>query len=224
MGARVNAVAGWGVAFFQSCGYAVASGGFFRIISLYFPTILFMEPTNASSFFASHFVWGLALGLLLCFFSAWGHFKTKRELRRYRKHLSDKLELEARQYELVRREKETLGKENENLRLRIGQLNEKPEQKMLRDLEVLSRAEKRMIVQAPGFAGAWENAKAAAIEELTAEDQGRSLPKRIFTRLFGTSTVTAPAEPSMLSSGTPAAEAEVSPGTVSTPSDKSHSS
>jgi len=183
-----------------------------------------MENANASSLFASQFVWGVALGLLFFFFSAWSHFKTKRELRRYRKHLSDKLELEARQYELVRREKETIGKENENLRLRIGQLNEKPEQKMLRDLEVLSRAEKRMIVQAPGFAGAWENAKAAAIEELTAEDQGRSLPKRIFTRLFGTSTVTAPADPSLLSSGMTATEAEAAASTSVAPGTEKSSS
>ncbi|MES2706694.1 MAG: hypothetical protein V4726_08850 [Verrucomicrobiota bacterium] len=153
--------------------------------------------------FSKPFVWGLCLGLLFFVLSAWSHFKTKRELRRYRKHLSDKLELEARQYEIVRREKESVAKENENLRLRIGQLNEKPEQKMLRDLEVLSRAEKRMTLQAPGFAAAWEGAKAAAIEELTAEDQGRSLPKRILTRLFGTSTVTAPVDPALLAAGAP---------------------
>lgn len=167
---------------------------------------------NVSTFLSHPFSWGLGLGLLFFVFSAWAHFKTKRELRRYRKHLSDKLELEARQYEIVRREKETVGKENENLRLRIGQLNEKPEQKMLRDLEVLSRAEKRMILQAPGFAGAWEGAKTAAIEELTAEDQGRSLPKRIFTRLFGTSTVTNQGDPALLSNATtvpPATETEI---------------
>lgn len=167
-----------------------------------------MDTTSTTNYLAHPFTWGLALGLLFFFFSAWAHFKTKRELRRYRKHLSDKLELEARQYEIVRREKETVAKENENLRLRIGQLNEKPEQKMLRDLEVLSRAEKRMILQAPGFAGAWEGAKTAAIEELTAEDQGRSLPKRIFTRLFGTSTVTAPADQSLLPGTNPATESD----------------
>jgi hypothetical protein len=99
--------------------------------------------------------------------------------------LSDKLELEARQYEVIRKEKEVLARENENLRLRIGQLNEKPDQKLGRDLEVFARAEKRMMIQAPGFAGAWETAKAAAADEMTAEDQGRSLPRRIFSRLFG---------------------------------------
>lgn len=143
---------------------------------------------SIKEFFTHPFVWGLCLGLLFFVLSFMGHFKTRREYRRYRRHLSDKLELEARQYEVIRKEKEMLTKENENLRLRVGQLNEKPEQKIMRDLEILTRAEKRMMVQAPGFAGAWETAKAAAAEEVTAEDQGRSLPKRIFSRLFGTGT------------------------------------
>lgn len=151
---------------------------------------------SLKEFFSHHFVWGLCLGLLFAVLSAWGHFKTKREYRRYRRHLSDKLELEARQYELIRKERETLAKENENLRLRIGQLSEKPDQKNARDLEILARAEKRMNLQAPGFAAAWETAKSAAAEELTAEDQGRSLPKRLFSRLFGSgaSRETLPAE------------------------------
>ncbi len=143
---------------------------------------------SLKDFLSSHFVWGLALGLLFFVLSAWGHFKTKREYRRYRRHLSDKLELEARQYEVIRKEKETLTKENENLRLRIGQLSEKPDQKVMRDLEIITRAEKRMMVQAPGFAGAWETAKAAAADEVSSEDQGRSLPKRLFSRLFGSGT------------------------------------
>ena len=141
-------------------------------------------------FFSQPFVWGLCLGLLFFVLSVWGHFKTKHEFRRYRRHLSDKLELEARQYEVIRKEKDLLSRENENLRLRIGQLSEKPEQKVLRDLEILTRAEKRMMMQAPGFAGAWEAAKSAAIEELTAEDQGRSLPKRLFSRIFGSGSAT----------------------------------
>lgn len=149
-------------------------------------------------FFSKPFVWGLCLGLLFFAFSAWGHFKTARELRRYRKHLSDKLELEARQYETLRREKEQLTRENENLRLRIAQLNEKPDHRIARDFEVLCRAEKRMTVQAPGFAAAWESAKAAALEEMTIEDQGGSLPKRILTRLFGTGAAAREGDPRAL--------------------------
>ena len=142
---------------------------------------------NIIEFFKHPFSWGLSLGLLFFFLSFWSHFKTKRELRRYKKMLSDKLELEARQYESIRKEKESVTKENENLRVRIQQLMEKPDQKISRDLETLTRAEKRMILQAPGFAPAWEAAKAQASEEIAAEDAGKSLPKRLFNRLFGNS-------------------------------------
>jgi hypothetical protein len=163
-------------------------------------------------FISQPFVWGLSLGLLFAVLSAWGHFKTKREYRRYRRHLSDKLELEARQYELIRKDKEGLAKENENLRLRIGQLNEKPEQKVMRDMEILTRAEKRMMVQAPGFAAAWETAKAAAAEEVTAEDQGRSLPRRLFSRLFGSGTAR---EALPMEAGQTTVQASVDPSLVS---------
>ena len=138
-------------------------------------------------FLKQPFAWGLALGLLFFSLSFWSHFKTKRELRRYKKLLSDKLELEARQYEVIRKEKDAVTKENEHLRVRVQQLMEKPDQKISRDLETLTRAEKRMVLQAPGFAPAWEAAKAQASEELAAEDSGKSLPKRLFNRLFGNS-------------------------------------
>ena len=167
-------------------------------------------------FFSQPFVWGLCLGLLFFVLSVWGHFKTKREFRRYRRHLSDKLELEARQYEVIRKEKDLLSRENENLRLRIGQLSEKPEQKVLRDLEILTRAEKRMMMQAPGFAGAWEAAKSAAVEELTAEDQGRSLPKRLFSRIFGSGSATTVLPQDATAGATPADNATAAPGESST--------
>ena len=90
-----------------------------------------------TAFAKSPFVWGLALGLLFFALSAWGHLGTKREFRRYRRHLSDKLDLDAAQLESLKKERETLGKENENLRVRIGMLGEKPDQKIIRDLEIL---------------------------------------------------------------------------------------
>jgi hypothetical protein len=133
----------------------------------------------------SRFVWGLLLGLLFFCFSGWAHLKTKRDFRRYRKHLSDKLDLDAAQLESLKRERENLLRESGNLRLRIGMMAEKPDQKILRDLEILTRAEKRMVVRAPGFAPAWETAKSEAAEEVAQEETGKSLPKRLFNRLFG---------------------------------------
>ncbi len=154
----------------------------------------------------SPFTWGLALGLLFFVLSAWGHFKTRHEFRRYRKHLSDKLDLDAAQLEALKKERETLLKENENLRLRLGLLSEKPEQKIMRDLEILARAEKRMILRAPGFAPAWEAAKSDAADEVALEETGKSLPKRLFHRLFGSPALKwadaeAAAEPAVATTG-----------------------
>jgi hypothetical protein len=141
---------------------------------------------TALTLLSHQFTWGLLLGLLIAGFSIWNHMKTKRELKRYQRHLSDKLELEARQLEGLKNEREKLMKENENLRLRVGMLNEKPDQRQTRNLEILNRAEKRMMINAPGFAAAWETAKSDAASDLEAEDRGSSLPKRLFSRLLGT--------------------------------------
>ena len=42
-----------------------------------------------------------------------------------------------------------------------------------------------MLVNAPGFGAAWETAKKKAHEEMLEEEQGKSLPKRLFRRFFG---------------------------------------
>jgi len=149
--------------------------------------LLFADALESTLGLVRHpFVWGLAVGLFFAALSAWSHFKTNREFSRFRRHLSDKLELEAKQYETVKKEKEVLTKENENLRVQVATMNEKPDQKVLREVEILARAEKQLMVSAPGFSAAWETAKTQAVEEMQAEEQGKSLPKRIFRRFFGT--------------------------------------
>ena len=111
--------------------------------------------------------------------------KVGRELKRYRKLLSDKLEIEGQHMETMRGDKERLAKENENLRIKVGQLQEKPEPKLGKELEILARAESKMMMKAPGFAPAWESAKAEAVEDMAEEDRGASLPKRLFRRFMG---------------------------------------
>ena len=155
-------------------------------------------PDSFPEFLKYPFVWGLALGLLFYVFSMVNHLKTKRDYTRFQKHLSDKLELEAKGFENVRVDKENLLKETENLRLKIAQLTERPENRIQRDIEIMVRAEKRMMINAPGFAAAWENAKAEAIRELEDEERGKSVPKRLFTRLFGGREVFEDDSPQML--------------------------
>ncbi|MEM7383336.1 MAG: hypothetical protein AAF514_00195 [Verrucomicrobiota bacterium] len=128
---------------------------------------------------------GLFLGFVFLVLALVANWKSKRELRRFQRHLSDKLEVEASSMETMKKDKERLENENEKLRVKIATLSEKPDQKALRELEILARAEKTMTVNAPGFAQAWEGAKTQAFDELTSEDQGKSLPRRIYRRFFG---------------------------------------
>ncbi len=135
--------------------------------------------------FSTPFVWGLALGLLFFVLSLYAHLKTKLSLNRYKKLLSDKLEIEAEATQSARKERDALKVEIENLRTRVTQLSEKNDGKIQRELEILARAEKSMMINAPGFAPAWENAKTQAAAEISEEDKGYALPQRIFRRFFG---------------------------------------
>jgi hypothetical protein len=139
-----------------------------------------------SEFWFQPFALGLYLGLIFTVLALLRSWRIGRELKRYQRHLSDKLEIEGDAIKRARAEQETLRKENENLRLKIAALNEMPDRRVQRDLEILARAEKRMLVSAPGFAAAWEAAKGEANGELVNEESGRSLPKRIFGKVFST--------------------------------------
>ena len=48
-----------------------------------------------------------------------------------------------------------------------------------------------LMINAPGFAPAWENAKSQAAAEVSDEDKGNTLPKRIFRKFFGAKEVDA---------------------------------
>ena len=135
--------------------------------------------------FLSPFALGFYLGCVFLIISLYQYVRLKGELSRFRRHLSDKLEIEAETMKKIKQEQETLRRENETLRIKVNALNEAPDRKLQRDLEIYARAEKRMLLNVPGFAPAWETAKTEAFGELGEEEGGRSAPKRIFHRLFG---------------------------------------
>ncbi len=131
------------------------------------------------------FALGFYLGTVFTILVLYRNMKLKGEMARFRRHLSDKLEIEGESLRRTKDEIESLRKENESLRVKVNALNEAPERKLVRDLEIYARAERQMFVSVPGFAPAWETAKSEAHMELVDEENGRSAPKRIFTRLFG---------------------------------------
>ncbi|HWB59425.1 MAG TPA: hypothetical protein VG733_08035 [Chthoniobacteraceae bacterium] len=135
--------------------------------------------------FYGHFALGLYLGLVFAALALYRVVRLKFELANYKKHLSNKLEIEADHLGKMKKEHESVRKENENLRIKVAGLNENPDRRVKRDLEVYARAEKRMLVSVPGFAPAWESAKSAAHAELQDEEAGKAPPKSVFSKIFG---------------------------------------
>jgi hypothetical protein len=143
-----------------------------------------MLSTLNRDIFLHPFALGLYLGLIFTALALYRSFGLQHELRRYRRHLSDKLEIDAEAVNKLRANHEKLRSENENLRIKIAAFNEEPDRRAHRDLEIFARAEKHLLVSIPGFAPAWENAKHAAQSELADEEAGRSLSKRVFGKIF----------------------------------------
>src|ERR1700742_1016264 len=144
-----------------------------------------MTVFSKDNVFLGEFAFGFYFGCIFLLIVSYNYLRLKGELARFRRHLSDKLEIEAETMKKIKAEQESLRQVNEGLRIKVNSLNELPDRKLQRDLEIYARAEKKMLIQVPGFAPAWETAKAEAHTELMEEESGRSAPRRIFSRLFG---------------------------------------
>ncbi|MDR3402654.1 MAG: hypothetical protein P4L99_09160 [Chthoniobacter sp.] len=158
--------------------------------------------------FLGQFALGFYLGCVFLVIACYNYLRLKGELARFRRHLSDKLEIEAETMKKSKAEQEMLRKENESLRVKVNALNEIPDRKLQRDLEVYARAEKRMLINAPGFAPAWETAKSDAHNDLAEEEAGKAPSKRIFARLFGGGNSATAALPGRDGNGTHVSESE----------------
>lgn len=134
------------------------------------------------------FVGGLFLGLIGVVFLALRFADTKKEVRRLKRHLADKLELESEATNRLRLDLQELKQQNENLRIKVANLNQVPDRRLQRELEIFARAERWMVSSSPGFPAIWEEAKRSAINELEREEQGRSLPQRVFNALLNRSS------------------------------------
>jgi hypothetical protein len=136
----------------------------------------------------NHFVWGAALGIviglagmILLTLRLW---ESRREVKRLQRHLADKLELEADATNRLKTDLQQLKQQNENLRIKVASLGQLPDRKLQRDIEIYARAERYMVSRSPGFPAAWEEAKRNSVEELESEENGHSLPRRVFNALL----------------------------------------
>jgi uncharacterized membrane-anchored protein YhcB (DUF1043 family) len=134
-------------------------------------------------FIKSHFVWGLALGLLVAGFvlknSIAARFRAKRdlkalkvELENLQSHLNTQMKITATGSDALSKEIEQLRTQNENLRVNLATIQAKPDKAELRQSRIVEIAISSMREQAPGFAGAWEKALRHAEGEMHSAESG----------------------------------------------------
>jgi hypothetical protein len=130
------------------------------------------------------FAVGLALGLGVAL-RGWFGMRLKRkelegEATQLRSHLQRQMEITGEGNRALKEELEGLRKQNENLRVTVKTLENKPGRAEIRTLHVYDRAVHIMNAEAPGFAPSWERAVAEAEEQVKEADTGLSaLVRRI---------------------------------------------
>jgi len=143
----------------------------------------------------TQFSGGLLLGLLVAFFTWKSGFAAKRNLKREMKrveqdckelqqHLSTQLKVNAVGNESLQNKLEDLRIQNENLRVNLSTLQQKPGRAGLRQLTIIENAIGLMREQAPGFAQAWEKAIRQAEADYEASEGGlKKLVRRVLPTL-----------------------------------------
>ena len=89
----------------------------------------------------------------------------KAEVEKYKRMLQDRMELESDGLTKLKGEAEELKKQNENLRISLNTMSQKPGRKEMQRLDVYQTAAERLSINSPGFAPVWQ----AALKESEAE-------------------------------------------------------
>ena len=145
------------------------------------------------------FVLGLLLGLLITAF-VWKTGFTKAqhlkkdaqrlndEMSELQGHLNTQLKINASGNEALNQELKELKEHNENLRVNLSTLQQKPDKAELKHLHITENAVRLMREQAPGFASAWEKALRASEEEYEKSQSGLTKLVRKVLPNYGSST------------------------------------
>ncbi len=138
-------------------------------MELSFQTILFI-------------IGGVVIGWFLSFIkSRFEVSKYKKEIKEYKEHLNRQMKITNDGSKAQEDELDKLKKENENLRISVQTLGQKPGRAELRLLNIYDNSLRKMQMRAPGFSSAWEMSLQEAEAEYEANETGlKSIIKRVF--------------------------------------------
>ncbi len=106
----------------------------------------------------------------------------KKELKEYKEHLNRQMKITNEGSISLEKELIQLKKENENLRISVQSLGQKPGRAELRLLNIYDGALRRMMMRAPGFSSSWEVSLQEAEQEYKDSEKGlKSIIKKVFS-------------------------------------------
>ncbi len=152
-------------------------------MELSFQTILFI-------------IGGIVIGWFLSFIkSRFEVAKYKKEIKEYKEHLNRQMKITNDGSKAQEDELNKLKKENENFRISVQTLGQKPGRAELKLLNIYDNALRKMQMHAPGFSSAWEISLQEAEAEYVANETGlKSIIKRVFKPSLSQSIEQAPKE------------------------------
>ena len=89
------------------------------------------------------------------------------EVRKYKDMLTSRMEIESEGVEKLKRTNEELKTQNENLRISLQTMSQKPGRKEIERLQVYQKAVDRLTINSPGFGPAWQAALKESEEEFS---------------------------------------------------------
>ena len=107
--------------------------------------------------------------------------KYKREIKEFQDHLNRQMKITGEGNKNLESELAKLKQDNENLRISVQTLGQKPGRAEIRLLNIYDGALRRMMLKAPGFSSAWEVALQEAEKEYEENEKGfKSIIKKVF--------------------------------------------
>jgi len=126
---------------------------------------------------------GIAIGWVLSFIkSRFEVAKYKKEIKEYKEHLNRQMKITNEGNKNLEVDLEKLKKENENLRISVQTLGQKPGRAEIRLLNIYDSALRKMMMKAPGFSSSWEiSLQEAELEYVGSEKGFKSIIRKVFT-------------------------------------------